>query len=286
MECKEDLKEIAQYSKESRRERYVDKIRDWLSPADPHPNYIRALDMRQSGSGTWFLQSQQYLQWKSSLEPTLWLHGLAGCGKTVLTSSIVEDMQKEIVSGPHASSSPILLYFFFDFRDIRKQSFGEMALSLAYQLYSQDKSFEQPMDSLLKVCDNGYRKPSTASLLEIILETLLSIDRKVFIILDALDECAIPRQELLAWIQKVAESTSKRINVLVTSRKEPDIDSILGCAKLMDQNIAVQADVVDEDIRAYITHRLRTDSGFKRWEHREDIQQMIRESLMRMSAGM
>jgi len=242
--------------------------------------------MRHSGSGTWFLQSRQYLQWKSSRKPNLWLHGLAGCGKTVLTSSIVKDIQQEVVSGPHASSSPILLFFFFDFRDVRKQSLEEMALSLAYQLYGQDKNFQHPLDSLSKACDNGYRKPSTASLLEIILKALLSIDRQVFIILDALDECAIPRQEMLAWIQKVAESTSKRINVLVTSRKEPDIDSVLGRARLMDQNIAVQADVVDEDIRAYITHRLRTDSGLKRWEHREDIQQMIQESLMRMSAGM
>lgn len=122
--------------------------------------------------------------------------------------------------------------------------------------------------------------------MEIILRTLLSIDGKVFIILDALDECTIPRHELLAWIQKVAESTSKRINVLVTSRKERDIDSVLGRVRLMDQKIAVQTDVVDEDIRAYINDRLQTDSGFKRWEHREDIQRMIQESLMRMSAGM
>jgi len=286
VECKEDLKEIAQYSKESRQEKYIDRIRDWLSPANPHTNYIRALDMRQSGSGTWFLQSQQYLRWKSSLEPTLWLHGLAGCGKTVLTSSIIEDLQKMIVSVPHASSNPILLYFFFDFRDVKKQSLEEMALSLAYQMYSQDENFQHPLDSLLKACDNGYRKPSTASLLEIILETLLSIDRQVFVILDALDECAIPRRELLAWIEKVAESSSEGVNVLVTSRKEPDIDSVLGRPRLMDQNIAVQTDVVDEDIRAYIIHRLRTDSGFKRWEHREDIQRMIQESLMGMSAGM
>lgn len=286
MECKEDLKEIAQYSKDFRQERYTDKIRDWLCPSDPHTNYIRALEMRHSGSGTWFLQSQQYLQWKSSLEPNLWLHGLAGCGKTILTSSIVEDLQKTIVSIPHASSSPILLYFFFDFRDIQKQSFGEMALSLAYQLYSQDKSFKQPLDSLLKACGNGYRKPSTASLLETMLETLLSINRKVFIVLDALDECAVPRQELLAWIKKVAESSLKGVNVLVTSRKEPDIDSVLSRPRLMDRSIAVQADVVNEDIRVYIIHRLRTDGEFKRWEHREDIQRMIQESLMRMSAGM
>lgn len=242
--------------------------------------------MRHSGSGTWFLQSQQYLQWKSSLKPSLWLYGFAGCGKTVLTSSIVEDIQKEIVSGPRASSNSVLLYFFFDFRDVKKQSLEEMALSLAYQLYNQDENFRHPLDLLLSACDNGYRKPSTASLLEITLETLLSGDRRVFILLDALDECAIQRQELLGWIQKVAEFTSKRLNALITSRKESDIDSVLGRARLIDQTIAVQTDLVDENIRAYIIHRLRTDSGFKRWEHREDIQQMIEESLMRMSAGM
>jgi GTPase SAR1 family protein len=232
------------------------------------------------------LQSQQYLQWKTSPKSSLWLYGFAGCGKTVLTSSIVEDLYSETSSDISTSSGPILLYFFFDFREVEKQSLEEMARSLAYQLYNQDKNFQQSLDSLLKACDDGYRKPTAEQLLGPIMEHLLAADSKVYVILDALDECTVPRQELLAWIEKVAERTSQKIHLLATSRKEPDIDSVLGRPNLMDQSIAVQTGVVDEDISAYILHRLRTDVGFKRWEHRKDIQQMIQESLMDMSDGM
>jgi hypothetical protein len=216
----------------------------------------------------------------------LWLYGFAGCGKTVLTSSIVEHLYSGIGPDPSTSSDPILLYFFFDFREVKKQSLEEMARSLAYQLYIQDKNFQQPLDSLLKACDDGFRKPTAEQLLGPIVGNSLATDRKVYLILDALDECSVPRQQLLAWIEKVAESTSQKIHLLVTSRKEPDIDSILGRVDLIDQSIAIQTEVVDEDISAYILHRLRTDDGFKRWEHRKDIQQMIRESLMGMSRGM
>jgi hypothetical protein len=118
------------------------------------------------------------------------------------------------------------------------------------------------------------------------MKTLLSTDRDVYLVLDALDECTAPRQDLLAWVKKIAESAFHKLHLLVTSRKEPDIVSILGRADLMDQILAVQTDVVDEDIRAYIIHRLQTDDVFKRWEHREDIRQMIQDSLMRMSDGM
>jgi hypothetical protein len=108
----------------------------------------------------------------------------------------------------------------------------------------------------------------------------------VYLVLDALDECILPRQDLLAWIKKIAGFTSWKLHLLVTSRKEPDIDLVLGRPYLMDQRAAVQTNVVDEDIRAYMIHRLRTDNEFKRWKNRDDIKQMIQESLMRMSNGM
>jgi hypothetical protein len=216
----------------------------------------------------------------------MWLYGLAGCGKTVLTSSIVEDLHKEISPDAFDVSSPILLCFFFDFRDVKKQALEEMARSLAYHLYGKDKVFQQSLNELFKECDEGYRKPSAKSLLGLILNVPLATDRKMYLILDALDECTIQRQELLAWIKQVAETTSQKTHLLVTSRKEPDIDSVLGRTGLMDQNIAIQTNIVDKDIRAYVIHRLQTDDGFKRWEQLKHIQNMIQNSLMKMSDGM
>lgn len=280
------MKEIAQQNKEFRQEARVGRIRSWLSPADPFTNQKQALGTRHSGSGAWFLQSQQYAHWYTSPKSSLWLYGSSGCGKTVLTSSIVDHLQQEIDSCPLNSTRSILLYFFFDFRDDKKQSLEQMALSLADQLYRQDTIFQQSLYSHFEANDNCNMKPKAELLLEMILTALRTTDCKAYLLLDAVDECTVPRQNLLAWIKKVAVSANDKIHLLATSRKEADIDVILGRPDVMEQIIAVQKDVVDKDIRAYIIHRLRTDDGFQRWKHWEDIQQMIRGSLMKMSDGM
>ncbi|KAH0026008.1 ankyrin repeat protein, partial [Aureobasidium melanogenum] len=285
-EIQQDIQKIKQRNEESHQEKHDEKIRDWLEPVDPDINYERALCSRHSDSGAWFLQSQQYSKWKSSPKASLWLHGLAGCGKTVLTSSIVKDLKGEINSDPLTSSSPILLYFFFDFRDAKKQSLKEMAISLVYQLHCQDGSLQEPLESLLKGCSKGNSAPSTEKLLEIFLSFLKNTDRKVYLVLDALDEFVVPRQDLLDWIESIAEITSPKVHLLVTSRQESDIASVLGRTNLISQIVPVQTDIIDEDIRAYIGHRLRTSGEFERWKDRDDVQQMIQESLMSISNGM
>lgn len=285
-EIKKDLREIARQNEESRQLEHDDRILSWLSPANPYINLKRALETRHAGSGAWFLQDEQYLQWKSPLKSSLWLHGLAGCGKTVLVSSIIENLQRDIGANRCASSGPILLYFFFDFRDKKKQSLEDMARTLAHQLYYQDIKIQQPLDNLLHACGDGYRKPSTEVLLRVILDFLLTTGRRLYLVLDALDECPVPRHDLLAWIRMIAKLTDQRIHLLVTSRKEPDIDSVLGLDDVIDQVVAVQSDIIDADIRAYITDTLRTNVAFRRWEHHEDVQQMIQNSLFEKSDGM
>jgi hypothetical protein len=282
---KQGLREIARQNEESHKREHDDRIQSWLIPANPYINLNRALKTRHAGSGAWFLRNEQYLQWRSSLKSSLWLHGLAGCGKTVLLSSIVEDLKQDIGANPFAPSSPILLYFFFDFRDKRKQSLEDMVRTLAHQLYYHDINIRQPLDKLFHACGDGYRKPSTELLLRVVLEFLLTTGRRVYLVLDALDECPA-RHDLLAWIRTIANLTDPKIHLLVTSRKEPDIDTVLGFDDVIDQVVAVQAEIIDADIRAYIIDTLRTDVSFKRWERHEDVQQMIRDSLFEKSNGM
>lgn len=68
------------------------KIQHWLSAPDPSINYNRALQQRHEGSGNWFLQSSEYSSWKTERDSFLWLHGMPGCGKTILSSTIIQDL--------------------------------------------------------------------------------------------------------------------------------------------------------------------------------------------------
>jgi hypothetical protein len=120
----------------------------------------------------------------------------------------------------------------------------------------------------------------------VVLELLLTTGRKVYLVLDALDECPVPRHDLLDWIRMIAKLTDQRMHLLVTSRKEPDIDTVLGHDDVVDQVVAVQSNIIDADIRAYIIDTLRTDVAFKRWEQHENVQQLIQDSLFEKSDGM
>ena len=70
-----------------------EKIERWLSPTHPSTNYNKALRQRQEGTGLWFLQNSVYVQWKTQQNSRLWIYGIPGCGKTILSSTIIEDLK-------------------------------------------------------------------------------------------------------------------------------------------------------------------------------------------------
>lgn len=52
------------------------KVHQWLSPPDPSSNHNSACKKRQLTTGSWFLGSDQFKEWKLSSNSFLWLHGI------------------------------------------------------------------------------------------------------------------------------------------------------------------------------------------------------------------
>ncbi|KAK8124989.1 ankyrin repeat-containing domain protein [Apiospora kogelbergensis] len=107
---------------------HLDKIRRWLSPLDPSTNLNKAREQHCRGTGQWFLDSDQYFKWKTDRHPSLWLNGIPGCGKTIFSSSVVADLEQ-------STASESLIYFYFGFNNIEKQSLEKAVRSLIAQLY-------------------------------------------------------------------------------------------------------------------------------------------------------
>lgn len=89
----------------------------------------------------------------------MWLNGIPGCGKTVLSSSIIEDLQK---SSSDALSA--ILYFYFDFNDIRKQTIDNALRSLVWQAATYTRHLSKDLKQLYVSCGEGKDQPSTQSL--------------------------------------------------------------------------------------------------------------------------
>ena len=123
------------------------KIDRWLSPPDPSTNHNKALQQRHEGSGLWFLQSHAFAKWRRQRNSFLWLNGIPGCGKTILSSAVIKELNNTLPSEP-------LLYFYFTFNDTGKQSLESMVRSLICQLYYKRRDTWSELDSLFSSCQS------------------------------------------------------------------------------------------------------------------------------------
>ncbi|KAF2657675.1 hypothetical protein K491DRAFT_777065 [Lophiostoma macrostomum CBS 122681] len=147
------------------------KLRDWVrafSGPDPSPLYKKAKDRRQAGTSQWFLESQSFAAWKGNDNSLLWLSGIPGCGKSVLSSSVIEHIQERCQDNP----SMALGYFFFDFNESRTQYPDAMTSSIVTQLFAKVLKPPARLETYRRSCADGLRQPDPQMRLEI-LKTLI-----------------------------------------------------------------------------------------------------------------
>jgi hypothetical protein len=97
--------------------KFKDQILSWLSVADPRSNHDRACKSHMSGTGDWFTKGQKYRNWLTKPKSFFWLNGKVGCGKTILSSTIIESAKKHC----DESEGSAVAYFYFSFTDTAKQ---------------------------------------------------------------------------------------------------------------------------------------------------------------------
>ncbi|KAL9607602.1 MAG: hypothetical protein Q9167_007497 [Letrouitia subvulpina] len=249
------------------------KIRDWLSAPDPSSNYNAAREKQQPTTGDWFINGSQFAQWKIDDCSFLWLYGIPGCGKTVLSSTILH----HVLQLSQQAQDIEVGYFFFDFSDGKKKQSEGLIRSLISQGFAKIPDIPERLNSTSK--DNS-QKPTARSLLPTLRDI---VDRcsSYFLILDALDECA-DREELLKTIKVIIDWKLKNLHVLATSRKEIDIQESLETC--LTSQISIQDEIVSADIYTFVRARLQSDHKLKRWP--EKVKAEIEETLKDGAHGM
>jgi hypothetical protein len=76
------------------------------------------------------------------------------------------------------------------------------------------------------------------------------------------------------------------LHILVTSRKERDIERSLESLVEDDNIICLQRDVVDKDIRKYVHERLSSDRNLEKWQNDPGVVYEIETALMQGAYGM
>ncbi|KAI9641807.1 hypothetical protein NHQ30_009667 [Ciborinia camelliae] len=155
---------------------------NWLSTAEPTTNHDSARKHFEPNTGSWLLQSTKYDNWKGADNSFLWLQGLPGCGKTILCSTIVED----IIDHRAQNANCLMAYYYFSFTETEKQNANNFLRSIITQLLKQDDAV---LDDVLVIFEGAKNSTPHLGTLKIILKTILKTHWTFFLIADALDEC-------------------------------------------------------------------------------------------------
>ncbi|KAF6802650.1 NACHT and ankyrin domain protein [Colletotrichum musicola] len=260
---------LESFKHESRRE----KIFEWLAAPDPSSNANHARKLRHKGTGSWLLKSPKFQDWVLGTLKHLWLRGIPGCGKTVLSTIVLDHLPK--------NNNQVVLSFFFDFSETEKQTFDGMLRSLATQLYQGGFDSNALLDSSLKAHSDGQNEPTTETL-EFVVRNMLAALENVVIVLDALDE-STTRARILSWIHDLFSTPDlSHVQLIYTSREEADfmqhLPGLIGehCCLTMNSGS------IDADIYSYVTEILQQDSRFTDKQLSEDL---IAEILHKVGSG-
>ncbi|MCJ1464603.1 hypothetical protein MMC07_003216 [Pseudocyphellaria aurata] len=222
---------------------YLSKVYSWLSPLAGtfEKKQLETFNLkgRQDGTGKLLLSKKKFHEWLSGEGTTLWCPGIR---KTVLTACIINHIQKSIP--PNIG----LAYIYFNYKEVEKQTFENLAANLVHQLLIQRSLLPTELRSLYEAHPLKRKRPSITDYLDL-LQLAVHEYKKVLVVIDALDECnETGRRALIPELHKLRP----RLNLLVTSRDLPNLQRQLqGAARL-----EIQAS--DEDIKNHIEERIST----------------------------
>ncbi|KAL8870000.1 MAG: hypothetical protein Q9174_003850 [Haloplaca sp. 1 TL-2023] len=252
----------------------------WLSAPDPSINHSEAMSKQKNAKCRWFLECERYSNWKSEPHSSMWIHGRPGCGKTMLSSYIIDDLETSCQQDPEKA----IAYFYFKFNDGAKQSGGAMMLSLVKQLSQKSAVAMRKLEELYTSHHNGEKRLTSDRLL-LLLRDLCTLYPTIYIVLDALEESE-PWTELEMFIRQIRSWDLKQIHFLCVSRREADIPQTLDELVPRKYIIEMHSKAVTNDIRAYIDSRISGDSKLKRWSSKPEVLQEVEEHLLSKADGM
>ena len=252
------------------------KIVAWLAPPDPGTNHATARQHHESQTGDWLLKSTQYTNWKTGAVSHLWMYGKAGCGKTILSSTAIEDIRDTCQKDADASYA----FFYFSFSDKRKQSDGDLLRSLVVQL-----GWREPgLSMLLQAYKNNKSSVPGPDELERILLASVRPCARVYLIMDALDECPEDheaRQRVLELMERLTQGASN-LKILATSRELPAIRESM--VALRSEPMRIATSDVDADIQRYVANQLSGDRSFGKF--RKETLLLIESTITSKADGM
>lgn len=238
-------------------------ILDWLTPIDYAPQQSDYFQRRQPGTGQWLLDSEKFQSWLNTRKQTLFCPGIPGVGKTILTSIVINDLNKRFLNDP----TICILYLYCNFRRQDEQKVEDLLASLLKQLAHGPSRLPDAIQSLYNMHQGERTRPSLDEISKA-LQSVAAMYSRVFIVVDALDECQVSNGSRTRFLSEISNlQTTCGANFFATSRFIPEI------VKNFGKSLSLEIRANKRDIETYLEANMRRFSAFNEWNQqlRDDI---------------
>ncbi|KAI0103982.1 ankyrin repeat-containing domain protein [Nemania sp. FL0031] len=247
--------------------------------ANPSQDFETAQRLRHPSTGLWFINSDDFKEWRATPGSRLWITGIPGAGKSVLAGLSIYECLKLSSEDVRKATT----YFFCTYRNKATHSVRNVLSSLTAQLARQNEEafriLEEYYQELISQ-KNLATEPSLQKLLKVF-ETMCQLFDQVFVVVDGLDECET--DEVVCNLSQLSlKMNSASITTLLLSRDEVHIRDQLE-SHFNHNDIEAHT----EDIQLYVLSELEKRIGSRKLRLRNpQLKAEILDGLVRGAKGM
>lgn len=229
------------------RERDSQKLKrrlDYLSACTDYDHETPWKQARRRGNTTWFATEKAYMEFKSCKNSSiLVLTGKLGSGKTVLVANVVDDLA--------LSGNGTVCYFFIR-HDISNSCQPSIIMrSFCRQLLTRHIND----DAVDMICTQDHPILDDDAILDL-LRSLIKLDRRVFFVLDGLDDCDYNEtQKTVSTLRDLIQCTTDSV-LLVFASLRSQTDDFHSKYRGLDPQHLLSITEENPDIGSYIDSEL------------------------------
>jgi Cdc6-like AAA superfamily ATPase len=242
-------------------------ITDWISPVDFAAQQSDIISRRQEGTGLWFVISPEFLGWLAGSNQTLFCQGIPGAGKTIITAITVNHLWKYV-----ENTNIGVAYIYCNYKTRADQTTTNLVATILKQLVQGCPSIAEPVTTLYERHASRRTRPSLEEILSA-LRAVVSNYSRVYVVVDALDEC-LDHNQLLATLRDL--QSGDNLSLMATSRFIPEVVHKFAHSSMLE----IRA--IDSDVKLFVAGQM---DRLPRFVQRDDMLQKAIQDGITMAAG-
>jgi hypothetical protein len=272
-----EIRAVRAESQAWRSEERTHQVLNWLSPLEFHSRQQAVLEKRCGETAGWILEDERFVRWCDAadgesnglwcqgqskwimLDTRHWLMMPVGSGKSVITSVVIDHLQRE-----SSGNDIAVIYLYCDWQDSEAQSVENLIGCLLKQAVETSPKIPRMVDEAFAKHKKGKTSLTLPESTAMLRETCTSFGR-VYFAIDALDECnfglgfeSSKMVQMESILVDLLRDSSCDLRIFITSRFGPSIT-----AKSLVDEIEIQARAMD--LNEYVMSSLRNKDVASPW---------------------